>query len=436
MKLKELQLDGLTTPISALTPRQGFRNKYISVSRLELFERCPAGFAKRYIERLKSEPSLPLMFGNLCHSPLEDVYEWILNEEYSGLFPREMLTDAYARHWEEMGIGKLVPAGFDVFSEGIDLMRRYVVQNPEVDHFDHLKTEQKFVIKVGDWDFLGYMDRVDRRTVGKKRIIRINDYKTNRVMFSKEDAQSKLQASIYIMAAQELYPWADEIEFTFDMLRHGVKVHTTRTEEELQLARDYVMILAEQSEAGKGGYPEKLNQFCGWCEFRGACPKYQRAMKGEDHQKRLVIAVPENIGEITKEREQCAKLAKMFLGRQRELEKLIKAKFEEDGPVKEGGVIYSWSKVKARGGVSYDHKKLIPFLVSKGLGGEEELRKKLLKIDSTKLTALITAKTKKLEIKGAQKRQLQLEMEAMAKVSYGMRLSTRTDKEATKKNAE
>lgn len=428
MKLKELELDHITTPLNELSGAPHWRNRILSVSRLELFERCPAAFYYRYIEKVPGVASLPLLFGTLCHAPLEDVYQWVVEEEYSGLFPRDLLTEAFNRHWEETGIAQLVEAGFDAYSEGQQLMQRYVVANPEVDHLDVLATEQRFEIPCGDWTLIGFMDRVDRRETPEGRSVVINDYKTNRVLLSRDEARSKLQASLYILAGRIRYPWAKEVTFAFDMLRHGTKVWTERTGEELRRAFEYVQILARQSEGGD--YPAKLNSFCGWCDYRDRCEIYQETLRGSDQDKKLLVTVPENIEDIASEREQVAQLAKLFYKRKEELDKLIKTSFQESGPVQAAGMVYRWNKVKAKGGEKYEPDKILPWLIENELGEEDELNKKLITIDTTKLKRIVSERLKKKGIKGAKKKQLLLEMESLAKISYTTRLDARKDREA------
>ena len=63
------------------------------------------------------------------------------------------------------------------------------------------------------------------------------------------------------------------------MLRHGVRLRTVRTPEQLQAALDYVESLGEQTESATE-YPPTLNANCGYCDHRTNCPAYAAALAG------------------------------------------------------------------------------------------------------------------------------------------------------------
>jgi len=45
---------------------QQFRNQWLSFSRLNRFEQCPRSFKFQYIDKLASDPGMPLRFGKVC----------------------------------------------------------------------------------------------------------------------------------------------------------------------------------------------------------------------------------------------------------------------------------------------------------------------------------------------------------------------------------
>jgi len=48
------------------------------------------------------------------------------------------------------------------------------------------------------------------------------------------------------MAVKEIFPEAENIEMQFLMLRHGIILQTSRTGEELEEAKDFMLILAQK----------------------------------------------------------------------------------------------------------------------------------------------------------------------------------------------
>src|SRR5690606_29370404 len=75
---------------------QGFKNRYLSVSRLRRFERCPLAFKLHYVDQLESEPMQALRFGTLLHAVLERLYQWALAEKHTGPIPDELALDIYS----------------------------------------------------------------------------------------------------------------------------------------------------------------------------------------------------------------------------------------------------------------------------------------------------------------------------------------------------
>ncbi len=410
-----LSLNHITTPIVLAKERPAYANDLLSVSRLNRYEQCPKSFEMRYVRRLKSEPGLPLVFGNLIHDTLEATMNHVVEEQMCGPFPKEFMLEAYRGKFEDS------PSitEFEVFEEGRHILVDFAARNGIVDASKIRGIEQRFELPIGDWNFLGFMDRVDEPEPGW---INVRDYKTNRVLFDREKVDSDLQASIYLYAARQLWPDAERITFTFDMLRHGVDLHTERDAEAIESAVEFVKSLARQSEMGN--YPAKLNEFCAWCDVRNGCDEYQKALKTDDEALAdLFIANPDIIEEVAKERERVSYIFKLLKGRKEELEKIIKARIKVDGGVVADGIRYSINK--AKNGRKFDRDKTIERLVNKGFGTAEELREKLMIIDPAKLDAFVKAKAK--ELSPADAKMLRVEIDAMAQVKWSSRFSARKD---------
>lgn len=426
--------DHIHHPLTQLSTKgKRFRNEFLSVSRMEKFDQCPLSFYYRYIERIREQPSIPALFGNVCHWALEDLYDWVSLEQFSGPIPKQRMHELFAKWFEESRINVLPGAeGMQLFDDGRDVMMKFATQNPDVDHRKIISTEMEFMLPLGDglWDVKGYIDRVDRTNpAGDYRDdeVTVRDYKSSRLLFSRDELESNLQGTVYIAACMRAFPWAKKIHFGFDMLRHGTTQWITRDRSQLRSARDYLLILGRQSEDESLGYPPRLNKYCGWCSYSDRCPKYQSALKTDDMEALLQVAVPEAIEQISKDREDAFCIFKLAKTRKESLEKLLKAQFEKEGDVETNGMIYRWNKT--RNGISYDTDKTIDVLVDKGIGTDGELRKKLLIVEPARLTRLLTALGKKPGANKAELKMLKFELEALGKTKYITRLDARKDKE-------
>ncbi len=206
--------------------------------------------------------------------------------------------------------------GSEVYQEGLTILRQYVRNHPTVSHLNILGIEVEFNINLGEFVLNGRIDRVDRVD---DETVAIIDYKSNRILFTKEEVESDLQMSIYGLAAQALYPWAKRVVFRFHMLRHGQEIETTRTIEDLQDARDYVVSLGRLTETAET-FPAKLNGYCGYCDHRKGCTAYQTAIEEGDP---VVTVTPEAIEDVAMAYNRLAIIEKLAKTKKYELGALL-----------------------------------------------------------------------------------------------------------------
>ena len=328
-----------------------FRNEHLSVSRLRRYEQCPLSFFYQYVE--KPEPGLvdpdreAADFGVVCHAALERTYQWVMGEEYEGPLPVDRLLEDFRLAWVESGI-----VGVDLYQEGRELLRRYAARVGRVDHMRVLAVEQEFNLLLGPdvcrlvdagekerWKHVdghyvvnGFIDRVDRVDAETVAVV---DYKSNRMMFAREELAGDLQLSVYAIAARLLFPWARRVELGFEMLRHDVRQRAERSEEDLRAAADYVLAMGARSE--RGPYPAKLNMNCGTCDHRVRCPTYRAAVE----QKLEVVAVSASDMEtLAQERERVAKIAKAAYARKEQLDGILKTALGDRESLELAGVVY------------------------------------------------------------------------------------------------
>jgi hypothetical protein len=370
-----------------------FTNEHLSVSRLKRYEDCPQAFDFQYIH--KSDERAPRgaapEFGTVLHDALERTYTWVVEEEFTGLLPEEIVTDCYRKAWAESGM-----TGLELYQEGLDIMRAYARDVGLVDHMNILAIEKEFNLLVGPggmcrlveasekeyWRHVpghfvinGYIDRVDRASGTRVEVV---DYKSNRMLFTREEIDHDLQMSIYGLVCQKLYPWADEIGFAFHMIRHGVIQRTSRTQLQLSAVADYVIALGIRSEVGP--YPARVNMNCGYCDHRVRCPEYAALLTSK------VERVPVSDGQLetlAAERERVAKIAKAAYARKEELDGVLKNKLAaNDGePLILNKVVY---RLLQYSDTSYAAQPIIELFQKSGLDPTPALS-----VDTKALNALL-----------------------------------------------
>lgn len=370
-----------------------FRNEHLSVSRLRRFEQCALAFYFQYIDKQRAPEGLggkpeAAEFGVVLHDALERVYRWIVEDEYEGAFPEAALTEGYREAWTASGL-----VGVALYQEGLGLLRAFARDAGPVDHMRILAIEKEFDLLVGPevtrlvspdekehWSGVpnhfvinGFIDRVDLSPDGGIDII---DYKSNRMLFSREELEDDLQMSVYSLACRELYPWAKSLNLSFHMLRHGMRQSCARTDAELAAARDYVISLGTRTE--RGPYEARLNANCGTCDHRHRCDAFKKAM---DQKLEVVAVSASDLEALARERERVARIAKAAYARKENLDSILKSRLADVESLDLGGVVY---RMLQYSDTVYPAKETIALLESSGVDPSP-----VLAIDNGALDALL-----------------------------------------------
>lgn len=305
-----------------------FTNEHLSFSRISRFERCPLSYKLHYIDKVESEPGIALRFGKVVHAVLERLVREAVDDERSGPLSEDRALAIFRDAWTAENL-----TGVDLFQEGIEILKRFVRDQGVLEPRDILAVEKEFRLQVGPFTLLGYIDRVD---CVDRETIRIIDYKTNRLLYSRDELDTSLQVSIYHAAVRKLWPWAKDVKFIFWMLRHGVRQETTRTSDQVDSALAYVETLGRQTE-GASDFPARINPNCVYCDHRLQCSVYADALKGKQG---FICEDTSDLESVAKEREEVASLVKVLSARKKELEGVIKTHLKERDELVLGGVRY------------------------------------------------------------------------------------------------
>ncbi len=360
----------------------GFRNAHLSFSRLSRFESCPRSFAFQYVDKLPSDPGMPLRFGKVVHAALERLVREVIEQEKTGPLDEERAVALFSESWAAEQL-----IGVHEFGEGVAIVRAFVRSQGIVDHRDVLAVEKEFRLPAGPFTVLGFIDRVDRID---DETIEVVDYKTNRQLFTREEVDTSLQLSLYEIAVRRLWPWAKKVRLTFAMLRHGVRMTTARTDEQLAAALTYVETLGRMTEAATD-FPARVSGNCVYCDHRAHCSAYADALTG----RRAVLgADPDDLEAIAREREEVARLAKIMYARKSELEGVLRQHLQGEDHLVLAGMRYSLTPTTSS--VAYPTGRTLRVLQEKTGLGTDDLLERVAVIDKERLDALLrdVAKTK------------------------------------------
>lgn len=346
----------------------------LSYSKVSLWEQCKYAWKCKYIYRTpKSGKAFPLSFGSAQHDTMEGVYGHHMREELVGKLDvdlgLELWKDAWNRYMDGIGTS-------EAFDRGWTMLRRAIQEEGVVSHWDILGVEYPFEFMAGDYPVIGFIDRVDRDGQG----LEIVDYKTNWHLFPPWEVDSSLQMTVYDIAARRIWPWAEEVQLTFHMLKHGVKLHTKRTEEQRKAGLAYLETVGKAMDSERD-FPPTLNMYCAFCDYHHACPEYRKAvLEGE------TFAEPENLEDISRERERLAFVEKAAGSRVKALDRTLLEALRDEDELRVNGRTYQVYEVASLSYPTVATAKVLAERLGKPVAEVVDL---ISSVDNTKLSKVL-----------------------------------------------
>lgn len=246
----------------------------ISYSALDTYQTCPLKYKFQEIDRIKVPKSKEAVFGSVIHSTMKFVHmPGILSptlEQALDYFSKNWNSEVFTDEFEERA----------AFSQGVAIIQDYYKKN-EVAKTNIVDLESRFNIEIEDAGenhiVAGVIDRIDKTDDGYE----IFDYKTTRKMPSQEKVDNDIQLSIYLHAFLARYPKEmenlDKIKVSLYYLKHGVKLTSTRTLEQLKKSEQLFLDTIKIIESGK--FEPVISPLCDWCGYQNRCPMWKHKFK-------------------------------------------------------------------------------------------------------------------------------------------------------------
>ncbi len=365
----------------------------ISYSSLEAYQSCPLKYKFQEIDKIRAPKSKEAVFGSTIHSTMKFIHTpGILSpalEQALEFFSNAWNSSVFENEDEERS----------AFSQGVRMIQEYYKKN-NIAAANIVDLESYFQIEIGEKDnphiVSGRIDRIDK-TDGGYEII---DYKTAKKMPSQEKVHADLQLSIYLKAFLTRYPeelgHLDTLKVSLYFLKHGVKLSSRRTAEQLAKSEEVFLTTIQEIEEKKqtGNFEPVVSPLCDWCGYQKMCPMWKHKFKELRHIN--TEEVNQAIGEYI-DLQSAVSLTKARLG---ELQEIIRDYMKQEGVDR----VFSPNGIIAkalRKTYGYDREQLRSILAP--LGKWETV----LKIDGTALKNIFTSlpyevkraieETKKLE---------------------------------------
>jgi RecB family exonuclease len=248
----------------------------ISYSAFDTYQNCSLKYKFQNIDKIKEPKSKEAVFGTLVHDTLKFIHTPALIapklEEALAHFSAGWNSDIFENELEERS----------AFSQGVAMIQDYYKKNdPSASIVVDL--ESRFAIEIGGVEnrhiISGIIDRIDKTEDGYEII----DYKTTKKMPSQEKVDNDLQLSVYLNAFLARYPKEidrlDKVTVSLYYLKHGVKLSSTRTREQLESAKKLFLDVIAMIEEAK--FEPNVTPLCDWCGYQKFCPMWKHKFKEE-----------------------------------------------------------------------------------------------------------------------------------------------------------
>ncbi len=251
-----------------------------SHSSLSTYAACPRRYAFRYVERLPGEvPHWWFTFGSAVHAAFEAFDRARIRARRDGMAaPRyEVLAQAFGEAVDAAGCEPDEAARYRARSEAV--LWAYLDRVSASDA-EPVGVELGFGIDIpvaGDEApvrFVGYIDRIDRRSDGAIEVI---DHKTGKLR-SQEDVDRDRQLTAYAFACArgglrdpatgDVLPAPARLGLHF--AETGLMVWTTRSAEDLEAFG--ARLVGEVGAIRRREFEPRAGTACRWCEYRATCP--------------------------------------------------------------------------------------------------------------------------------------------------------------------
>lgn len=331
-----------------------------SYSALQTFKQCPQKYKFQEIDKIKVPKSKEAVFGTLVHSALQHMFS------KDPLFPTlNEIINHFREGWFAKNI-KLPQDEDELYQkQGEGIIKRFYAKNPPW-NFHVVDLESRFEVVVEDPEtkethiLAGIMDRIDKPDETTYEII---DYKTTRKMQSQASLDQDLQLSLYHLGLTRRWPHLESntISLSLYYLKHGEKITTTRSPEDLDRIKRVVLETIHEIEQRQktGEFPPQPSALCDWCGYKQICPAWKFLYAKKELRIKNKEAIELSIAEFFDLKRQDKEISK----RMTELQADIKAYMDEEKLTRvfgENGIIAK--KLMER--YAYDFDKIKEILTS------------------------------------------------------------------------
>ena len=257
-------------------------NADYSYTKIGNFKKCRCKYKLQYIDQIKVDRtrSIDTYMGSMVHETLEKLYR---DKSFCKTDTLDELLEYYEQIWKENYDDTITIAKKEYTADNYRELGRQCIADYYRSHepFEEMKiigleTEDILVLPNGRT----YSIRIDKLGCKGSEYF-VCDYKTNKDLKTKDEADTDRQLAMYSVWVRENYPDATGVLLIWHMLRFDKDVTSERTEEQLDALVDQVVKDIEEIESCTDWSPN-VTSLCDYCEFRNHCPEFRHEVTIEE----------------------------------------------------------------------------------------------------------------------------------------------------------
>jgi hypothetical protein len=265
-----------------------------SYSRINTYNQCPQKYKIQYIDKIySSKNSIEAFMGKSVHDVLEKLYSSknLKNQFISFDYLMEMYFDYWQEEWDDnifiskykynqikndksmlFNNNSIEQIYYNkMFDDGKKCLSNYYKKFNELGYFKQnvLAVEYKFKIRIGKYEFIGFIDRIDK---DDNNVINIIDYKTGTKPHTLPKLRKDLQLYIYEMVIRNSDEFKDieKIILSLYYLKTDTYLSCVHDNEEIYKLEKKILNNIELIGTDKI-FNGKESILCDWCYFWNEC---------------------------------------------------------------------------------------------------------------------------------------------------------------------